>query len=143
MPKTVYLILLLLFLLAVLAIVQFSIKPKSQPEVVEESKKTMVESFRIVSSTVPEEFIGITEPIKLTFSKPVILSSLFYEFTPKTEVRAYTDSTQTEVTFDPKDAWNFESEYSLRISKESQATDGQALDKEYTYIFKTYPHSGI
>ena len=141
MPKTVYLIIILLLLLIVLVIIQFSSKSRTEP--IKEKQATPPESFRIISSTAPEEFIGITEPIKITLSRPVNLQALIYELKPETQTRVYANPEQTEITFDPKDAWNFDSEYSLKISKESQAVDGQALDMEYIYKFKTHSYSGI
>lgn len=149
--KTLYLILFLIFLVIVLVVVQVLKTPANQRgtdqgEINQISGRQQIDQqadFRIISSLYLTEYIDVTIPVKIRFSKPVALESVIYEINPKEQVTISLDPTKTEVTFEHIQAWNFNTTYTITILKSTVSLDYHPLDKDYKTTFKTVPYSGI
>ena len=144
--KTIF---LLVFLIIILFVILF-IKSKAQTQVqnnqaeqtneIESSQQTEV--FKLTSTSIESQEIGITEPVRLEFNHPVF-NNFIYTLEPKKDVKVYSGTSPNELIIDPVDAWGFDTNYTLTVFKSTLSSTGQTLDKDYIYIFKTPPYSGI
>ena len=154
-PKTIYLILILLILFIIIILVQIFKTPKpiseiQPPEEIQPTKGPSNEigefpksEFKLLSSNITDQPISMADSIILIFNAPVNLNSLFYEIEPVEELNFSLNSTKTEVTIEPVGAWDFDTQYSIKVLKETKSQEGNLLDKDYVFTFKTYPYSGI
>lgn len=149
--KTTYLILFLIFLVIVLVAVQVLKTPTEQEEVEQgatgkTAKGQQIEQmtkFNVISSSPSDKPIGVTTPFKIKFSKPVDLVSLIYEIEPQEQVTISLDSTGTEVTFEHIQAWNFDTIYTITISKDTTSSDGLTLGEDRKFTFQTIKYKGL
>lgn len=149
--KTTYLILFLIFLLFVLVVVQIVKTPKDQVTITpsEENLSENTEppakqnDFKVISFSPKDEPIGVTEAIKIRFSKPVTLESVIYEVNPEEQIVMSLDSSETEVALEHIQAWGFDTNYTIKILKSTISKDFIKLDKDYTFTFNTASYSGI
>lgn len=139
--KTVYLIFFLIFLVMVLVAVQILKTPKGQVEKVQQVEQKT--DFRIISSSALDKPIGVTTAFKIKFSKPVALVSVIYEIEPQEQVTISLDSTGTEVAFEHIQAWNFDTIYTITISKDTTSLDGLTLGEDKKFTFQTVKYTGI
>lgn len=148
--KTVYLVLFLIFLLIIVIIVQINQDPifwvqqpvtNSNGQVKETPKKP--NQFKILSTSLSDKPLGITEPIIIRFDKNASPFSVIYEINPTEEIKISPSFDPKEIIIEPTGAWNFDTSYQLKILKTTRSLDYSELDKEYNYTFKTVPYSGI
>ena len=140
--KRVIILLVFLILVAlIILLLQFFYGSKNNNEKLLPSPSTQ---FNILTQPIASGTeASVTEMIKIKFSKPVDPASLELELIPVNEIKIYFDSTNTELTIEPTNAWAFSTEYFIKIPKSTKSMDGSNLEGDYTYGFKTYPYSGI
>lgn len=147
--KTIYLIIALIIMIVLLVLVQIfkSSEKTSSTSNTEESTPivqfTPAPKFKIVSTDIPDKPIELDQPIKIIFDRPVNNESLTLEVTPKEEVLILFDQTLTEMAVKPANAWNFNTRYTIKVSRATKAQDYQFLDKDYEFAFQTRPFVGI
>ena len=135
--KTIYLVLFLIFILILIVILQISNPDET------ESPPIKTQQFNITSSNITNRLLNVSEVIKIKFSMPVKNQSLSLQINPNIEVRSSFDRNLSELTIEPFKAWRFDTIYIIRVSKTTMSSDGQNLDKNYEFTFKTTPLSGI
>ncbi|MCL4417376.1 MAG: Ig-like domain-containing protein [Actinobacteria bacterium] len=81
-------------------------------------------------------YISIVSPFTLIFNKPIEPSSIDFEIMPKVEIETELDSTQTKLTFKPKDVWEPNIIYVLNIKK-AKAQDNSDLESIYQINFRS------
>lgn len=152
LSKTVYLIIFLIFLLIIVLAIQFFYSPKEttsprdvikQDNTSRESPFVQTPKMRISSSDITTQPISVVGSVTITFDQPVDNETLSLEITPSTILLPLFDSSQRVLTISPSEAWNFNTTYTLKVSPKTISADGETLDKEYIYTFKTLPYSGI
>lgn len=138
MPKTVYLILFLIFL--IILIILFKVMGSGdQPA---SKAVTPTPPFTITNTSLTDQPVGVTEFIKINFSRAVLPEQLAVEVTPPTEVE-YLPDTPRQISIAPKNAWNFDKAYTIKVLRTTRSKGGQFLDKDYEFTFKTIIRSGI
>jgi hypothetical protein len=123
-----------------------------QPEKAVQKSEQPAESKLTIISTKPDPlggaYIGFTQPVDITFNKPISKSELKYKIEP-----------EIEHTFEATDTGNkdFGATYQLKFSKplksgegfsltingETKTNEGEKLDKEYNFVVKTIVHKGV
>lgn len=131
----------LLFFLVVITFVILLLKTLTGSKNI--TSPTQTSPLTIISPISSSTETSVTEQIKIKFNKPVDPKSLKLELFPANEIELSFDSTNTELTVNPTNAWGFSTNYFIKITKETKSQDGESLDSDYTYSFKTYPYSGI
>ena len=130
LPKTVYLIAFLIFLVIVLILVQiFSSKSRPASRV----SPAPTPQLTITGTSLTDQPVGVTGFIKINFNKTVSLERLRATITPPTEVVYSLDATLRQLSIAPKNAWNFNKVYTIRIF----------VDKDYEFTFRTIPFGGM
>lgn len=140
--KTIYLLIFLILVLIIIVILQNYFKKSASNKPAPSPSTKQVNNFVIVSTNLANHLIGITEPIKIEFSQPVP-GDLIYVLDPKAVTMVKIDNNLNQLLITPKDAWSFDTNYTLTISKLNRSQHNQFLDQNYIYIFKTPPYSGI
>lgn len=142
--KTIYLLLFLIFILVLILFLKSQFDKSPNKSVGQNNLTPVVQlsTFKLIATNISSGTIGITEPIKLQFDQPII-SNIIYTIEPQKEEKIGIGATPNEIIIDPVDAWNFDTSYTLKILKSTKSVNGQYLDKDYTYTFKTPPYSGI
>lgn len=90
--------------------------------------------------------ISPTQPIEITFSKPISISQFKYKLDPTLEHDAASTSgdnsfgTTFRISF--KKPLELGAAFTLTISPETKVNDQQKLDKEYIYHIKTIGYKG-
>lgn len=105
------------------------------------SSSKQVVQLKILSTNI-EDLMSINGSILIKFSQPVT-KNISFSIEPSATVSAQLNSTQDEVTISPKDAWVFNTSYVIKILSSTLSKQGQPLDKDYIYNFKTPPYTGI
>ncbi len=140
--KTIYLLIfLVIILIGLLALKNLPLRKQPGP-----TTETTINSepyLTITSVNLSDQPFSITEPILITFSRPVEEKTMKILLIPQTPATIQFDSSKTQLIIDPQDAWNFNTNYQLSISKEAKSQAGLSLDKDYIYAFKTIGYSGI
>ena len=147
--KTVYLLLFLIFVLIIILLVRSNSQKSSQHEPTRPVEQTIplptsdLSGFKLVSTSLTNQTIGITEPIRLQFNQPISAENIVFTFQPEKEITSIIGINPSEIILDPVDGWGFSITYTLKILQSSKSSSNQALDRDYVYIFKTPPYSGI
>ncbi|MDD5147391.1 MAG: Ig-like domain-containing protein [Candidatus Daviesbacteria bacterium] len=148
--KTIYLIFALIGLVVLVMLVQvlkFSEKPNPNPNN-KVSPQPIIEftpppKFKIVSTNISSQPVEVNEAVKITFDRPVDNEGLALEISPKEEVVILFNSSLTELSIKPANAWDYNTSYTITIPKSIRAQDNQFLDKDYEFSFQTEPRMGI
>lgn len=143
--KVIYLVLFLIFVLILMIFLKSRPQKSVQIQPVKQyipTPNTQINGFRLISTNIPEKSISITGSIQLTFNMPVS-KNLIFTIEPKVEVVSGLSTSPYIFIIAPKDAWAFDTIYTLTISKSNLSQNNQGLDKDYVYTFKTPPFSGI
>lgn len=122
-------------------------KQKQQPQVTQPQSETL----RVVSTNpnpLENATILATQDIEITLSKPVFIGQIKIQFSPDLEykiepvnpVKANTSSVY-KITF--KKPLELGSGYTFFIQGGTQTEDGQKIDQEYSYHFKTVKYKGV
>lgn len=147
--KTKYLIIALIVMIVLLILVQIFKSPGQTGPTFNAGGNTPIvqftpaPKFKIASTDIPDKPIELDRPIKITFDRPVDNESLALEVTPKEEVLILFDQTLTEMVIKPTNAWNFNTRYTIEVSRSTKAQDHQFLDKDYEFTFQTKLFVGI
>ena len=147
--KTVYLVFALLTIVVLIMLVQilkFSEKPTPSPSG-NASPPPITQfipppKFKIVSN-ISGQLVKVNEAIKITFDRPVDNESLTLEVFPKEEVVILFNPSLTELSVKPTNAWDFNTGYTIKVSKSTRSQDREFLDKDYEFYFQTKPYMGI
>lgn len=147
--KTVYLVFALIGIVIIIMLVQvFKFSQPSTPAPAKSTplpitQYTPAPEFHIVSATVTDQPIFVTDTITLTFDRPANNEKFVFEITPEEKVLALFNPDLTKITFTPFNAWDFDTQYSIKVLKSTQAKDNQFLDQNYEFSFQTKPFIGI
>jgi|SRR3989344_6342116 len=141
MPNKKFIILLVF--LVIIALVILFVKILYVPKEYTTSPSVLLPQFSVLSPLSSNTEISVTEKIVIRFSRPVDPKSLELELIPVNDIKLSFDSTSTELTVEPTNAWAFSTEYFIKIPQTTKSMDGSNLEGDYTYAFKTYPYSGI
>jgi hypothetical protein len=133
--KTIILIILLILVLLIILVVQALTKRSTENKAAPNNSEA---SISIVTTNLPEDFMDVTSPIKLQINTAQS-QKLIYSLNPEASTSSIMNTSTKEFVITPKDAWSFNTTYTLKINK----SDNPNLDKDYSYTFKTYPYSGI
>lgn len=98
--------------------------------------------LKISSSNLPSNSVSPTFIVKIQFSKPVDKKSLTLQINPKKEILPYFDASLTNLTVEPVKTWDFNTSYTLIVTRSTQSSDNQPLDQDFQFVFKTLPYSG-
>lgn len=104
---------------------------------------TSVRSFNIIGSNITKDLFGVTQFVKIKFNKPVLVESLDIKIIPEEKITTIFDSTFTELTIQPRNAWSFNSIYTIKISNKTLSQDQQYLNRDHSFTFITIKHGGI
>lgn len=142
--SVIYLLIFLIIILITLLLLRLSSNKQStknepQPILTISESKTI----KIINTSLTTENVGATDPITFSFPSAINTQSFSYQINLQTRIAVTWNAEKTQVTFYPKEGWNFDSQYTINISKQTTSTDGLHLDKDYLYNFKTYKYSGI
>lgn len=140
-------LILLTIITLILVIGFFLFKPKSSPTYI----APQPDYLKIVSTNpnpLDEATILPTQSIEIEFSKPIFRSEFKHHLDPELEheieIVNGTDKEQGKtirITF--KKPLEFGSGYTLFVEQNTHSEDGQKLEHEYQYHFKTIKYSGI
>lgn len=142
-------IIILIVLVVSLGITGFKFFNQSTKQ--EQTAPAQPQSLRVIS-TKPDPLegatIAATQDIEIKFSKPVFVGQLKIKFDPVldynietvNQIKANT-SDSFKITF--KEPLALGSGFSLMIQGDTQTEDGQRIDKEYIYHFKTVRYKGV
>ena len=148
--KTTYLVFALLGIVVLIMLVQvlkFSQKPASDPN--ENSNPPPVTQFapppkfRIVSTNITNQPFEVNRIIKLDFDQPVDNENLRLEISPKEEVVILFNPSLTELSVKPTNAWDFNTRYTIKVSKSTKSQNKEFLDQDYAFSFQTESYVGI
>ena len=107
------------------------------------SQQTPAPKLNIVGSNITNQSLRARDVIKITFDRPVNNESLNLEITPQEEILPSFNQSLTELSIEPANAWNYDTEYLITILKSTKSTSNLDLGKDYQFKFKTVPYSGI
>lgn len=148
--KTAYLVFALLGIVILIMLVQvlkFSEKPNpssnqnSSPPPV--TQFTPTPKFRIVSTNITSQPLEVNRIIKLDFDQPVDNENLRLEISPKEEVVILFNPSLTELSVKPTNAWDFNTRYTIKVSKSTKSQNKEFLDQDYEFSFQTESYVGI
>lgn len=147
--KVLLIILPFIVLIAIVTVFLFidgNEKPKSDfplPTSVPEGEfpKNKRPLLTIISSEVPQRPIGLYEGVSIRFSTPPSTSKFSYEISPQIPVTLSLDG--ETILIRPRPTWKPNTEYKLRIKKDTVDVYGNLIDKEYEFKFKTLSDPGI
>lgn len=148
--KTVYLVFALFGIVVLIILVQilkFSEKPlpstngNISPSPI--AQFSPPPKFKIVSTNISSQPVGVNEVIRIAFDRPVDNESLTLEVSPKEEVVILFNPSLTELSAKPANAWDFNTHYTVKVSKSTKSQDREFLDQDYEFSFQTKPYIGI
>mgnify|MGYP001589882754 CR=1 FL=1 len=148
-PKTTLLIFILIAIVILVILIQiFKFSTPSSPVTNKEDKSQIIQyvqppKLKIVSTSIPNTPIKVTDVIKIRFDKPVDNQSLTLEITPPEETLPLFDQGFIELTIKPINAWDFNKQYTIKILQPTRSQDGQPLDKNYEFSFQSEAYIGI
>lgn len=130
--KTKFLIIFLVFLIVILLAIQFFKKPAQEEPAIQPVLKQdqTEEKKKLIITSSAQGLIDATEPIKLTLSTPLSLSSIKYQLNPTTKVALALDPDGKQLIITPDPAWIFNTKYEIIIN-------GQTIN------FQTIERTGI
>lgn len=158
--KTVYLLFFLITVLAVVLLVKLFAKPslkqieENTVPIFKPSASTSSQYFpgneppiisgplKILKDNTKKEPILLNEQIILTFNKPISANDLAVELQPPTPIKVSVDSSSTGLIIEPATGWEFKTNYTIKVSKNSTALDKSQLDKDYEFHFSTVRYIG-
>lgn len=137
-PKIFFLIAVLVFIVGLIMTIQlFRGTSSKTPE-----NNTATQQLSVVSTDLTGEPIGVTAAISIKFNNPVPNTSLQITVIPQSEITYTLGQTPNELVVYPKNAWNFDKVYTIKISQ-TDSLGRQLLDRDYEFKFKTLPMGGI
>lgn len=158
--KTVYLLLFLITILGIILLAKTFIKPatpgtennsvpifrassspKNQQPYTGENT-AFSGPLKITADNTKKEPILLNEQVILTFNKSVAPNDLAVELEPPTPFKVSVDLTSTKIIIEPATGWEFQMNYTLKVSKNSNALDKSSLDKDYEFHFNTVRYIG-
>ena len=149
--KTSYLIALLGFLLVIVVAISLwqsrSVTPPKPTGPLSNAQKYSNLyggiDFKIASTSLNSQLLGITQFITIKFTKPANIATLNLAIEPDLKKSISFNTDMTELTIAPSQAWNFDTTYVITIYKDTRSIDGQRLNKDSTFTFKTMGYTGI
>lgn len=138
--KTIILLVILIVIAMIILVIRNFLGTNTDP--IPTSSPTSVK-FEILAPKSSEELTSVTEIIKFQFSQPVNETSIQLDILPKNKVKISLDPSKTILSVEPEDAWNFNTNYFVKILKTTKSVTDESLEADYTYSFKTHPYSGI
>lgn len=148
-------LLMLIFILVIIAIVLAIVRsntsqkssntPSSKPviQMQDTLDKKTDSSFTLASNYPSDKLFKVTDPLVLTFSKPVDESSIFIGVKPETTISATFDSSKKVLTISPIQTWVYATSYNITVSKDARSIDGFSLSEDKKFTFQTANYSGI
>lgn len=149
--KTKLLIAVLIFLIILIVIIQI-FRPNNQPQAQQDQGKLPTFqpndasgniSFYVTRNTAPTQPMNVAQQFTITFSQPLNPNSLQYEISPKIDLILSLDNTGKILTIAPETTWNYNTSYTLKISKETLDNNGKTLNNDAIIYFKTGAYTGI
>ena len=144
MKKSTIILLIFLILVVILILVLQILSGKQSNNTGAKQAASEISSnqtLKVSSSTNISQLLGVTEAVIVTFSKPT--STFLYSVSPEEENNLVSGIDSLSLRVEPKQAWRFNTEYSLTIKQGTVSIDGSRLNENYFVKFKTKPYSGI
>ncbi|MCR4306217.1 MAG: Ig-like domain-containing protein [Candidatus Daviesbacteria bacterium] len=146
--KTIYLVFALLgivILIILVQVIRFSEAPKSKTDQNIEPIDQFIPpaKFKITSTNISDQPFEVDKDIRLIFEQPVDNESLNIKISPEEKVVFLFNSNLTELTITPTNAWDFNTRYTIKVSKSTKSQKQEYLDKDYEFYFETRPYGGI
>lgn len=143
--KPILFIAFLLLLLIVTVYLQISIKAPTPQKI---NNKILVapspvQKLQVTRTNLTDRPFGVAEFVKIEFNKPVLGRGVHLEITPDTGINYQLNQSGTELTIEPKNAWNFDTIYTLKLPRATFSQDDEPLDKDYEFTFTTIKFGGI
>lgn len=135
--KTFYLVFLLVAAIIVLLVVRILTPSRDSASVVKPP------GLFIEKTSLSGERLSVSSEIDIYFSEPVNQKTLGFLVEPETEISFLLDNAQNKLIIAPSKIWGFDTIYTLTILRSTQSVNGNYLQKDYVYTFKTVPYSGI
>ncbi len=146
--KTTYLVFALIGVVVLIMLVQV-IKFSEPPDQKNNNSQAPVTQyipppkFKILSTNISDQPAEVLDVIRLSFDQPVDNKSLTIEISPQEDVIFLFNSDLTELTITPTNAWNFNTLYTIKVSKSTKSQKQESLEKDYEFSFQTEEYGGI
>jgi hypothetical protein len=101
------------------------------------------EKLKVSSTNLNTPPRGVAEPIIVKFNHSFSLNDLKITLVPQVEIHTHIDSNNNQLIIEPKEIFDYASEYQLIITSSEDNKAEQNLDKDYSFTFKTLPYTGI
>jgi hypothetical protein len=133
--STLYILFFLLAILVTILIVSLIQSFKKQPS------QTPAAAIKITQFSPNQGSIYVSDPLTITFDKPVDPEDLQITINPPAMITTSLDPAKTLLTIQNQTTWTFNTEYTLTITNKDNSTE--ELDKVYQFQFKTSPFQGM
>lgn len=145
-PKILIVMLGLIIILVLILLLRFLNKPITPAERPKPTagltQSPIIEELVILNTSANQE-VFVTQPITLTFNKPVKTASVVAQSTPGVNLKITNSDKLDEISIIPESIiWKYNTGYTITIM-EAEAYDGKKLNKEFEIKFQTLPYSGI
>lgn len=157
--KTFILILGLVFILILVAFIQFMAlrsgdkslaptRPIKQVSPEPKSNQQSQEDFAVVSVSpnIKSPFTDRFQPIEITFNKPLNEGIIPLSLTPQNNIKTQVSQTKLGYSFleiIPIEPWTDNQNYQMILSKNIQTEDGIKLGKDYIINFRVQAYLGL
>ncbi len=99
--------------------------------------------FIVVSNTLGQDKLAITEGFTLVFSKPADPNQLSIEVNPSIEIQKIFDRSGSTLTIQPATTWSTNTQYTVTIKGSTKSFDGYNLGNDMNMVFTTEGYKGI